>query len=250
MADLFPAGYYDDPSGEPRERYWSGDRWGLTYRVAAGQPATNRAGEVVGKGPSTVPKRKETPPPDPAANGPMGGAGPAGWYQDPTGIDRQRYWTGFEWGHIFRAHAGAPATRMDGSAIRAATPSQEMTAPAVTHSARVRRNTDGLQAIVIIAGLILLAGWGCVAIMHKAGADHSTDAEANCEATISAKAAPVSINFGGLLSAPPSSHKDGDGYDVSGTASATVAGTKITFVYSCTTDADGNVLTTDSDLPS
>jgi hypothetical protein len=60
-----PAGWYQDPSGAPQDRWWDGTKWHDQWR------------------PSAPP-----PPPQPSSH-------PAGWYPDAHGVTR--YWDGRAW---------------------------------------------------------------------------------------------------------------------------------------------------------
>lgn len=77
IEDAPPAGWYPDPEGSTRLRWWEGEDWSNRYR--------------------SFPSNDEQPPPLSAAQLASGGSAGAGWYPDPSGSPGQRWWDGAQW---------------------------------------------------------------------------------------------------------------------------------------------------------
>lgn len=94
-----PAGWYPDPTEREDERYWDGAAWTARTRSAPVEPG----GSVEeGHGPDAESLREpgqltaETASDRGSAHADRG-APPAGWYPDPAGQTRERWWDGSRW---------------------------------------------------------------------------------------------------------------------------------------------------------
>jgi hypothetical protein len=81
LEDAPPAGWYPDPEGSSRLRWWEGDDWTNRYRVAPG---------ITGAGSANAPQAS-------AAAAAAGKTAAPGFYPDPAGGPRPRWWNGSSW---------------------------------------------------------------------------------------------------------------------------------------------------------
>jgi hypothetical protein len=153
LEDAPPAGWYPDPEGT-RLRWWDGTDWTTRYRIAPGAGATRQ-----GLAPTPI-----------GANygGSQGHAAP-GWYPDPAGGARPRWWDGRAWtdqlGQPGQAAAVvgevSAAVRAEASraAIAARTQAYEMRrelTPLITEY--TNRATRFLKRLFVIA-IVLVIAW-------------------------------------------------------------------------------------------
>jgi hypothetical protein len=101
--------------------------------------------------------------------------------------------------------------------------------------------------VLIVLGLIVF-GWISNAVGCSSDASGPSSVGSKivaCQDEVRSRAAPVAIDFGGIMDSP-----DVTGDAVTGTASAVVGGTKVSFTYQCTVDDSGTVIDVSTDLPS
>ncbi|MGU3652520.1 DUF2510 domain-containing protein [Mycolicibacterium sp. A43C] len=77
------AGWFPDPSNAARQRYYDGTQWTEHYHYSTNPTPLSAAKpqKPAAEVPSTTP--------------------PAGWYSDPDGQIRRRYWDGYQWTNHF-----------------------------------------------------------------------------------------------------------------------------------------------------
>ncbi|HWL45887.1 MAG TPA: DUF2510 domain-containing protein [Ilumatobacter sp.] len=77
-----PKGWYPDPEGSTRLRWWEGDDWTNQYRAYPSNEEAGGAYEVAAAA---------------LGGAPASGAATPGWYLDPAGGGGQRFWDGSNW---------------------------------------------------------------------------------------------------------------------------------------------------------
>src|SRR5262245_15256098 len=147
-----PAGWYTDPSGQHRARYWDGGGWTEQVRDDVGAPSAVAGGERthevaatvagIAQAVATVAEQDVTEPPfvvdygtpEPAPYGvtetpvdPGFGAltataavdsGPVpGWYPDPSMRHQARFWDGFKWTERVADHGNEGIDPVPGTAV-------------------------------------------------------------------------------------------------------------------------------------
>lgn len=81
LEDAPPAGWYPDPEGSTRLRWWEGVDWTNRYRPYPSLEETAAAASAAHRAPSST----------------GAGAAAPGWYPDPAGGGGQRFWDGNTW---------------------------------------------------------------------------------------------------------------------------------------------------------
>jgi hypothetical protein len=153
LEDAPPAGWYPDPEGT-RLRWWDGTDWTDRFRI----------------GPSAgSPPRGQAPTPVGANHGGSQGHAAPGWYPDPAGGPRPRWWDGRGWtDQLGQPGQAAAIVGEVGAAVRAE--ASRAAAAARTQASEMRREltpliteytnraTRFLKRLLVIA-IVLACAW-------------------------------------------------------------------------------------------